>query len=188
MEFNKIIAVTGKPGLFEVISQTKTGIIVKSLADGKRFPILSTHNVSLLENIAIYTHEEDVPLLTVFKTMTSLFNILGIEVKLLYVNVPGQGYKSTNEIDQCIANFIIHLKGDYKLLPQDVTVYSDYSIEKGIFNYAKKFPKAIEQLSQWLAEGKLTYAETVVEGFDTIPQAFLDLFDGKNNGKMLVKI
>ena len=69
MEFSKIIAVTGKPGLFEVISQTKTGIIVKSLADGKRFPITSTHNVSLLENIAIFTYEEEVPLLTIFKTI-----------------------------------------------------------------------------------------------------------------------
>ena len=69
MEFNKIIAVTGKPGLFEVISQTKTGIIVESLTDKKRFPILSTHNVSLLENIAIYTYAEEVPLLTVFKTI-----------------------------------------------------------------------------------------------------------------------
>ncbi|UMB52998.1 NADP-dependent oxidoreductase [Lutibacter sp. A64] len=57
-----------------------------------------------------------------------------------------------------------------------------------VSNYAKQFPKALQQLSQWLAEGKLTYAETVVEGFDTIPQAFLDLFDGKNSGKMLVKI
>ncbi len=35
----------------------------------KRFPIPSTNNVSLLENIAIYTYEEEVPLLTVFKTM-----------------------------------------------------------------------------------------------------------------------
>jgi len=69
MEFSKIIAVTGKPGLFEVISQTKTGIIVKSLADGKRFPITSTHNMSLLENIAIFTYEEEVPLLTIFKTI-----------------------------------------------------------------------------------------------------------------------
>lgn len=69
MEFNKIIAVTGKPGLFEVISQSKTGIIVKSLIDGKRFPILSTQNVSLLENIAIFTYEEEVPLLTVFKSI-----------------------------------------------------------------------------------------------------------------------
>ena len=69
MEFNKVIAVTGKPGLFQILSQTKTGVIVKSIVDGKRFPITATHNVSLLENIAIYTYEEDVPLLVVFKSM-----------------------------------------------------------------------------------------------------------------------
>jgi NADPH-dependent curcumin reductase CurA len=55
-------------------------------------------------------------------------------------------------------------------------------------DYAKKFPEAIKQLSAWLAAGKLAYKETVVEGFDNIPQAFLDLFEGKNTGKMVVKI
>jgi hypothetical protein len=70
MEFNKIIAITGKPGLFEVVSQTKTGIIVASLSDKKRIPILSTHNVSLLENIAIFTYNEEVSLLTVFKSIS----------------------------------------------------------------------------------------------------------------------
>ena len=69
MEFNKIIAVTGKPGLFQILSQTKTGVIVKSIVDGKRFPITATHNVSLLENIAIYTYEEEVPLAKVLKNM-----------------------------------------------------------------------------------------------------------------------
>nr|WP_299033541.1 DUF5606 domain-containing protein [uncultured Tenacibaculum sp.] len=69
MEFNKIIAVTGKPGLYEILSQTKTGVIVKSIVDGKRFPITATHNVSLLENIAIYTYEEEVPLAQVFKNI-----------------------------------------------------------------------------------------------------------------------
>ncbi|MCD8437180.1 DUF5606 domain-containing protein [Tenacibaculum dicentrarchi] len=69
MEFNKVIAVTGKPGLFEIISQTKTGVIVRSIVDGKRFPIAATHNVSLLENIAIYTYEEEVPLAIILKTM-----------------------------------------------------------------------------------------------------------------------
>lgn len=69
MEFNKIIAVTGKSGLFEILSQTKTGVIVKSLIDDKRFPITATHNVSLLENIAIYTYEEEVPLALVFKAI-----------------------------------------------------------------------------------------------------------------------
>jgi len=69
MEFNKIISVTGKPGLFQVISQSKSSIIVESLTDSKRLAINSTQNVSLLENIAIYTYEEDVPLLEIFKAM-----------------------------------------------------------------------------------------------------------------------
>ena len=55
-------------------------------------------------------------------------------------------------------------------------------------NYATGFPEAIQQLATWLKEGKLTYSETIVEGFDHIPQAFIDLFEGKNSGKMIVKI
>ena len=57
-----------------------------------------------------------------------------------------------------------------------------------VSNFTAKFPEAMKQLSQWLSEGKLTYSETIVEGFDQIPQAFIDLFDGKNKGKMVVKI
>lgn len=57
-----------------------------------------------------------------------------------------------------------------------------------VSNYAAKFPEAIKQLSAWLQEGKLTYTETIVNGFDQIPQAFIDLFEGKNEGKMIVKI
>ncbi|WP_166384996.1 NADP-dependent oxidoreductase [Polaribacter sp. 11A2H] len=57
-----------------------------------------------------------------------------------------------------------------------------------VSNYADKFPKAMKHLSGWLAEGKLTYTETIVEGFDNIPNAFIDLFEGKNKGKMIVKI
>ncbi len=57
-----------------------------------------------------------------------------------------------------------------------------------VANYAKKFPEAMGQLSEWLTEGKLTYTETIVEGFDAIPQAFINLFEGKNKGKMIVKV
>ena len=55
-------------------------------------------------------------------------------------------------------------------------------------DFSAKFPTVIKQLAEWLKEGKLTYSETVVEGFENIPQAFIDLFDGKNEGKMIVKI
>lgn len=57
-----------------------------------------------------------------------------------------------------------------------------------VSNYADKFPEALKQLSVWLQEGKLNYTETIINGFDQIPQAFMDLFEGKNNGKMIVKI
>ena len=57
-----------------------------------------------------------------------------------------------------------------------------------VSDFSAKFPAANKQLCVWLKEGKLTYAETIVDGFDNIPQAFIDLFDGKNKGKMIVKI
>jgi NADPH-dependent curcumin reductase CurA len=57
-----------------------------------------------------------------------------------------------------------------------------------VWNYTDKFSEASKQLSKWLEEEKLSYTETIVDGFDSIPQAFIDLFEGKNNGKMIVKI
>lgn len=57
-----------------------------------------------------------------------------------------------------------------------------------IFDYVDKHPEGIKQLAEWLGQGKLDYTETIVEGFENIPQAFLDLFDGKNKGKMVVKL
>jgi len=55
-------------------------------------------------------------------------------------------------------------------------------------DFSAKFPAAIKQITTWLVEGKLAYAETIVDGFDNIPQAFIDLFDGKNEGKMIVRV
>ena len=57
-----------------------------------------------------------------------------------------------------------------------------------IFDYKERHPEGIQQLAQWLQQGQLNYEETIQEGFETIPQAFIDLFDGKNKGKMLVKL
>ena len=55
-------------------------------------------------------------------------------------------------------------------------------------NYSEKFGEASLQLGQWLQEGKLKYRETIREGFDNIPNTFLDLFKGNNLGKLLVKV
>lgn len=49
-------------------------------------------------------------------------------------------------------------------------------------------PAFVKELSGWVAEGKLTWRETVVEGVERAPEAFLKLFKGENLGKMLVKL
>ena len=69
MNLEKIVAISGKPGLYEIISRTKGGIIVQSLVDKKKLPINAMHNVSVLNDIAIYTHDDEIPLRNIFKTI-----------------------------------------------------------------------------------------------------------------------
>lgn len=66
MSLTKIIAIAGKPGLYEIIAQAKAGFITSSLADGKKTPVKNTQNVSVLSDIGIYTYEEEIPLGKVF--------------------------------------------------------------------------------------------------------------------------
>jgi len=67
MTLEKIISVGGKPGLYEVLNQTRTGVLAASLIDGKRITIGARENVSLLSEIAIYTLTEEMPLGEVFQ-------------------------------------------------------------------------------------------------------------------------
>lgn len=69
MKLKDIIAISGKPGLFEIKAQSGKGLIVKSLTDDKKIPVNITHNISALNEIAIYTYEEEVPLRTIFKSI-----------------------------------------------------------------------------------------------------------------------
>lgn len=57
-----IIAISGRPGLYKVITQGKNNIIVESLIDKKRFPAYASDRISALDDISIYTYNEDAPL------------------------------------------------------------------------------------------------------------------------------
>lgn len=57
-----------------------------------------------------------------------------------------------------------------------------------VSNYASRFPEGVKQLATWLGEGRLSYQETIVKGFEKLPEAFIGLFEGKNTGKLLVDI
>ena len=67
MDLTKIVSITGKPGLFKVVSQGKNAVIVESLADQKRFPAFGHEKMSSLEEISVFTTGEDRPLKDIFK-------------------------------------------------------------------------------------------------------------------------
>lgn len=69
MTISGIISISGKPGLYKVVAQGKNNIIVESLVDNKRFPAYATDRISALEDISIYTYEDDVALSQIFDSI-----------------------------------------------------------------------------------------------------------------------
>ncbi|MFC4219618.1 DUF5606 family protein [Flagellimonas marina] len=67
MALDKILSIGGKPGLYKLLTQTRSGFVGESLLDGKRVTVGMRSNVSVLSEIAIYTLEEEVPLREVFQ-------------------------------------------------------------------------------------------------------------------------
>jgi len=57
-----------------------------------------------------------------------------------------------------------------------------------VTDYAERFAEGVAQLAEWFVSGKLKHAETIAEGFDNTPQAFIGLFAGDNLGKQIVKL
>jgi len=74
MGLEKILSISGKPGLFELTAQTRGGFVAKSIIDEKKIAVNVRQNVSLLSEIAIYTITEEVPLGTIFQKMSEKEN------------------------------------------------------------------------------------------------------------------
>lgn len=72
MNLKGILAVSGQPGLFKMVSQAKNSIIVESLTTKKRMPAYASQKISALEDIAIYTYTDEIPLLKIFQTIYKL--------------------------------------------------------------------------------------------------------------------
>jgi len=74
MNLEGIIAITGKAGLFKVISQGNNAVIIESLTDKKRMPITARYQANTLEEIGIYTLEDTTPLSEIFDTISKKEN------------------------------------------------------------------------------------------------------------------
>jgi hypothetical protein len=92
MNLEKILAITGKPGLYALKVQTRSGFVAESLIDGKKITVGLRNNVSLLSEISMYTHSEEKPLAEVMRNIAVKEN-----------NGPALSHKEDN--DKLIAYF-----------------------------------------------------------------------------------
>ena len=74
MSIERILSITGKPGLYELKLQTRTGFVAESLIDGKKITVGLRSNVSLLSEISIYTNDGEIKLAEVFANIAKKEN------------------------------------------------------------------------------------------------------------------
>ena len=145
MTLDKILAIAGKPGLFALKIQTRTGFVAESLIDGKKITVGLKSNVSLLSEISVYTYSEEKPL-------TEIMRAIAIKED----NGPAISHKEDN--DKLIAYFT-EILPDYdseRVYPSDIKkVLNWYNLLQSKGLVSKEEPKienAEEVLEQAVKE------------------------------------
>ena len=77
----KILSISGRPGLYKLVSYGKNMLLVEALADGKRFPVHSRERVMALGDISIFTNADDIPLSQVLENVGKKFENKAIDAK-----------------------------------------------------------------------------------------------------------
>lgn len=79
----EFIAISGKPGLYKIVSHSANRIIAEDMQSKKRFPVSQRDKVISLADVAMYTNEEDKPLGEIFQSAFTLYDGKGIDLKQL---------------------------------------------------------------------------------------------------------
>jgi len=138
-EFNADLIVMGShgsSGLREVFVGSNTEKVVRN----SEIPVLVIKNRMGDEpmNKVVFANDFDKNNVTSFLKARNLFNALDVEMQMVYINTPGDGFRSTQEMEEKVVDFFIeaNVNGEYSV--NDVKYYSAYSIEEGIFAYSNK--------------------------------------------------
>lgn len=122
----------GSSGLSEVFVGSNTEKVVRN----SDIPVLvikrEADNINF-EN-AVFASDFTLENTKAFKKAIKLFSSLESKVTLLYINLPGQNYRNSNEMESRVRDFLFNADALHYL--EDVVYYNDYTVEDGIFNYS----------------------------------------------------
>jgi len=122
----------GSSGLSEVFVGSNTEKVVRH----SEIPVLVVKKEveKFVTDKVVFASDFSLENLTAFKKAMKLFDSLNSKVTLLYINLPGQNYRNSKEMENQIKDFLFNADSLSKL--DDVVYYNDYTVEDGIFNYS----------------------------------------------------
>lgn len=157
MTVEKILSISGKPGLYALKVQTRTGFLAESLLDGKKITVGMKSNVSLLSEISLYTYTEEKPLADVLRAIAIKEN-------------EGAAISHKEENDKLIAYF--------------ETVVPDYDKERV---YPSDIKKILNWYNILQAKGLVSKDEpkdtTVIEDSETVKEEVVKEVKAKKTAK-----
>ena len=136
MNLDKILAISGMPGIYALKMQTRTGFVAESLLDGKKSTVGLRSNVSLLTEISIYTHDAEKPLAEVMRAIAVKEN-----------NGPAMSHKEDNSK---LVDYFKEILPDYdseRVYPSDIKkVLNWYNILQSKGLVSKEEPNVVEEV------------------------------------------
>jgi hypothetical protein len=144
MNVDKILAIAGKPGLFELKIQTRSGFLAESLLDGKKITVGMRSNVSLLSEISMYTYSEEKPLVEILRAIA---------------------------IKENEGPAISHKEDNTKLVAYFKEILPDYDEERV---YASDIKKLLNWYNILQAKGLVSKEEPKVENAETIKEEVVE--------------
>jgi len=145
MNVEKILAIAGKPGLFELKLQTRSGFLAESLLDGKKITVGLSSNVSLLSEISMYTYTEEKPLVEIMRAIAIKEN---------------EGPTSVS-----------HKEDNTKLIAYFQEILPDYDADRV---YASDIKKVLNWYNILQAKGMVSKEEPKVENADGIKEKVVE--------------
>jgi len=157
MNVEKILAIAGKPGLFELKLQTRSGFVAESLLDGKKITVGMRSNVSLLSEISMYTYSEEKPLVEIMRAIAIKEN-----------EGPAISHKEDND----------------KLITYFKEILPDYDEDRV---YASDIKKLLNWYNILQAKGLVSKEEPKVENAETIKEEVVEEVKAKKATKKTKK-
>lgn len=157
MNVEKILAIAGKPGLFELKLQTRSGFVAESLLDGKKITVGMRSNVSLLSEISMYTYSEEKPLVEIMRAIAIKEN-----------EGPAISHKEDND----------------KLITYFKEILPDYDEDRV---YASDIKKLLNWYNILQAKGLVSKEEPKVENAEAIKEEVVEEVKAKKETKKTKK-